>query len=116
MLWRWEAWTPTAQLSDEVGREVEYTGRGEQCQETSVRNALHSCRSATVLGASDYLVSSKGDLRAYREFEQLVEIAVANSGKIEPSLGRVALLPSRSVLELSEDSWWASVVHVVGRV
>src|SRR5258706_7716452 len=34
------------------------------------------------LGASDHLVPSKGDLRADRVFEQLVEIAVANSGKI----------------------------------
>ena len=32
------------------------------------------------LGASDHLVPSKGDLRADRVFEQLVEIAVANSG------------------------------------
>jgi len=34
------------------------------------------------LGTSNHLVPSKGDLRAYRVFEQLVEIAVANSGKI----------------------------------
>src|SRR5258706_16435579 len=34
------------------------------------------------LGASDHLVPSKGDLRADRVFEQHVEIAVANSGKI----------------------------------
>ncbi len=99
--------------SDEVGREVEYTG----CRSATVpaKEGLTDCFYID-LGASDYLVSSKGDPRAYREFEQLVEIAVANSGKIEPSLGQVALLPGRSVLELSEDSWWASVVSVVGRV
>ena len=79
----------------EVGREVDDTGQGEQCQETSVRNAHTAVAHTTVpakegltdsfyidLGASDHFVPSKGDLRADRVFEQLVEIAVANSGKI----------------------------------
>jgi len=84
VLWLWEAWTPMAR-----------SGTSEQCQETSVRNAHTAVAHTTVpakegltdsfyidLGASDHFVPSKGDLRADRVFEQLVEIAVANSGKI----------------------------------
>ena len=33
-------------------------------------------------GASDHLTPSKGDLHAYREFEQPVEVVAANSGEI----------------------------------
>ena len=33
-------------------------------------------------GASDHLIPSKGDLRAYIEFEQPAEIAATNRGKI----------------------------------
>ena len=33
-------------------------------------------------GAPNHLIPWKGDLYAYREFEKLVEVAAANSGKI----------------------------------
>ena len=36
-------------------------------------------------GAADHLITSKGDLHAYREFEKLVEVAAANGGKIYAS-------------------------------
>ena len=56
------------------------------------------------MGVSDHLVALKGNLRAYREFEQPVEVAATNIGKIYTySTGYLQVAMSASGIELEVD-------------
>jgi len=88
VLWLWEAWSHMARSGTRsrrhrARRAVPRNLRQERSIQLSLtpKEGLTDCFYID-LGASDHLVPSKGDLRADRVFEQLVEIAVANSGKI----------------------------------
>jgi len=50
-------------------------------------------------GASDHLIPSRGELRAYKEFASPVEIAAADNGKVwEPDLRLGIFFGERSFL------------------
>jgi hypothetical protein len=66
-------------------------------------------------GASDHLIPTKGDLRAYKEFTKPVEISVANNGKIYAhSTGTLHVAASANGLEREqdlEDVYYAPGIH-----
>ena len=68
------------------------------------------------MGASDHLVTLKGNLHAYREFEQPVEVAATNIGKIYTyGTGYLQVAMSAHGIELEvdlEDVKYVPRVHV----
>ena len=68
------------------------------------------------LGAPGHLVLLKGNLRAYKEFEQPVEIRATNVGKIYTyGIGYLQVATSANGIELEvdlEDVYYAPRVHV----
>ena len=67
-------------------------------------------------GASDHIVPSKADLRGYRDFEQPLEIAAANGGKIYAyGTGYLRVAASANGIEREvdlDDVYFAPGVHV----